>query len=166
LGWLSTYFTKVISLQPDRYKAYAFRGMIKFRAQDYAAAIADEDKAIALKPDFPEAWFYRGDAKMENKDFDGALADLDKAIALKPNDALSYYTKGLTEFVKRDYLAAITVFTQTIALNDPAHTAQSYYWRGLAETHTDQQDAACADFDKALAGGWQGAAAAKEKHCH
>ena len=103
--------------------AYFVRfGTYKLDACDYAAAIANYDRAIALNPDDAEAYHNRGIAKDAQGDYAGAIADYDRAIALNPEDADAYHNRGVTKAEQGDYAGAIADYDRVIAL-DPDNMA-------------------------------------------
>lgn len=103
--------------------AYFVRfGTYKLDACDYAAAIANYDRAIALAPDSADAYHNRGIAKDAQGDYAGAIADYDCAIALNPDDADAYHNRGVTKAEQGDYAGAIADYDRVIAL-DPDSVA-------------------------------------------
>ncbi len=108
------------SAQADapRDAAYFVRfGNYKLDACDYAAAIANYDRAIALAPDDADAYHSRGIAKDGQGDYAGAIADFDRAIALAPDEADAYHNRGVTKAEQGDYAGAIADYDRVIALD-------------------------------------------------
>ena len=103
--------------------AYFFRfGIYKMDACDYAASVANFDRAIALIPDDPVAYHNRAISKDGMGDYAGAIADFDRAIALAPDYADAYHNRGVTKSEQGDYAGAIADYGRVIAL-DPDNLA-------------------------------------------
>ena len=125
--------------------AYFIRfGNYKLDACDYAAAIANYDRAIALDPDDPEAYHSRGIAKTEQGDYAGAIADYDRAIALDPDGAAAYHNRGVTKAEQGDYAGAIADYDRAIVL-DPDDLA-AHQDRAVAKTGLGDHAGAIADY--------------------
>ena len=121
----------------------------KYNKGDYAAAIADFDRAIALKSDNPDYFNNRGLTKDNKGDNAGAIADYDRAIALKSDNYSYFYSRGLAKKLKGDYADAIADFDRAIALK-PDY-APAYRMRGNIRQATGNFEVAIADYDKAIA---------------
>lgn len=70
--------------------AYYQRGAAHEANRDYAAAVADLDRAVRLVPGLAEAYLARGDAYYQIGDRGRAIDDYGRAIALKPDAAVAY----------------------------------------------------------------------------
>jgi tetratricopeptide (TPR) repeat protein len=76
-------YDKAITLNPDYYKAYNNRGIIKsseLKKDD--EALKDFNKAIEINPDYSDAYLGRGTSKYNLKDYSGACKDWKKASDL------------------------------------------------------------------------------------
>ncbi len=73
------YYNKTIQLNKRHVKAHAARGMILFRAKQFAEAKKAIDLAIQLKPDVFSSYYYLGKILKESKDYPGAVAAFEKA---------------------------------------------------------------------------------------
>ena len=58
---------------------YFYKGVDKYKLEDYRGAIADYSKAIELKPDYADVYFFRGIAKLLLNQKDSGCLDLSKA---------------------------------------------------------------------------------------
>ena len=125
--------------------AYFIRfGEYKMDACDYAAAIANYDRAIALDPDDPAAYHGRGIAKDAQGDYAGAIADFDRAIALDPDGADAYHNRGVTKAEQGDYAGAIADYDRVIALD--SDNVAVYDDRAVAKAGLGDHAGAIADY--------------------
>jgi TolB-like protein len=78
---------RALELDPSLSMPWAVRSQIVTNTWpiDFAASLADLDKAIAADPRNATAFLWRGIAWINLGFFDRALADLDRSIALEPN---------------------------------------------------------------------------------
>src|SRR6202030_1958738 len=65
-------------------KIHLNRGLMYFRKNDYAKALADYNEAIALDPKLALAYVNRAAILANRRDDDRAIADLDKAASISP----------------------------------------------------------------------------------
>jgi tetratricopeptide (TPR) repeat protein len=131
----------------DETEFYA-RGLAYLLVGNYAASIADCDKAVALNRLNVGAYVNRGLAYKAVGDYDHALSDFDNAIRLNPRNAVPYVGRGLTYYAKGDYGQAIAEYTKAVDLS-PQH-ASIYINRGLAHQNKGEYDLALADYDTAI----------------
>jgi tetratricopeptide (TPR) repeat protein len=79
-------YTAAMQVNPALPEAYVSRGNLWFLAQDFAAAIADYDKALSLGLGRAHiAWFNRGLAQERLGNRDTALRDYQQALQLQPD---------------------------------------------------------------------------------
>ncbi len=124
--------------------AYASRGQLYMRQQNYAAAIADFDRAVHDEPDYRD-YMLRAGAYEADGGFDKALADYQRAARLAarevPQSAPAYATPG-------DDPNAVPPPPSTKAINTKlitALTAEAGVWRKKQD-----YDKAIAVYNKAL----------------
>ena len=146
-----TYYSEVISLQPDSSilaKTHAARGSIYANKREYDLAIADWTKAIELAPEDADVYNSRGVAYTEKSDFAAAVEDFNKVIELDPEDAGAYCNRGIAYAGQSDFGSAIADYNKAIEL-DPENV-YAYNNRGVA--YTDQSDfgSAITDYNKAI----------------
>lgn len=89
-------YSKVIELNPEFVYAYYNRAEIRYKQNDFRAAILDYNEAIRRDPQFAEAYYNRGLARFQIKDKDRALDDMRKAGELGVIEAYSII-KRMTE---------------------------------------------------------------------
>jgi tetratricopeptide (TPR) repeat protein len=89
------------------------RGVIRLRAGQTTAALADFDAAVRKQPDLASAYLNRAGAHLGASRFDQALADAERAVRLDPNNARAIFMRGAAHELKgeaklayRDYQAA------------------------------------------------------------
>src|SRR4030095_5093508 len=75
---------------PDLPLAWYMRGLAHAARHDFAAAIADYDRAIDLEPRFLGAYQARGQARTLLADYERALADHIEAIRQNPRSAAGF----------------------------------------------------------------------------
>jgi tetratricopeptide (TPR) repeat protein len=89
-------YGKVIELNPEFVYAYYNRAEIRYKQNDFRAAILDYNEAIRRDPQFAEAYYNRGLARFRIKDKDRALDDMRKAGEMGVIEAYSII-KRMTE---------------------------------------------------------------------
>ncbi len=161
-------YSKAIEIDPNDVIALRNRAnqYIDHR-QDYAAGLADVEKALRLKPDYAEAYVTRGIARLHKNELDAAAADFEKGIALKPSDSHAWNGRGNVKLRRRQIDEAIADYTKAIEL-DPKN-AHAFRNRGIAKYyHKKDADGALADYtasiqaDPAFAAGYGNRAVVRE----
>ncbi|PPS23142.1 tetratricopeptide repeat protein [Brachyspira murdochii] len=137
---------KAIELDPNKAKAYLYRGVSQLVMGRNEEAIKDFDKAIELDPNYPKFYLYRGHSKNLLKKYEEAVKDFDKAIELDSNYAKAYMYRGVSKLGLNKYEEAIKDFDKTIELNP--NYIDAYYHRGLSKLGLNQNDEGIEDFDK------------------
>jgi tetratricopeptide (TPR) repeat protein len=138
-----------LRLDPKDTFALARRAFLRVKRQDYAGAIADDDRLIALQPKNAAAYASRANARLLSGDDDGAVADYDRAIALNPRDAAALANRAYLREQLHAYDDAIRDYDTAVSVNpnDPA----LLYQRARAEANHGQFAAAIADYSRGLA---------------
>ena len=72
-------YNKVIELNPEFVYAYYNRAEIRYKQNDFRAAILDYNEALRRDPGFAEAYYNRGLSRFQVKDKNRALDDMRKA---------------------------------------------------------------------------------------
>ena len=76
-------YNKAIELNPDYYKAYNNRAILKSsKLKNDNEALKDFSKSIEINPNFADAYVGRGTSKYNLKDFEGACKDWNKAASM------------------------------------------------------------------------------------
>ncbi len=126
-------FSKSIKLKPS-YDAFYWRGVVKFKKEDFASTIIDCTKALKFSESNSEVYYLRAEAKVESMDFRGAILDYTRVINFCPEflDLSQHQVKG---FFRGGW----------------SYLYQGYvYWkRGLAKLRIDQKEEGCLDFSRA-----------------
>ncbi|OVE77674.1 hypothetical protein BVX98_02110 [bacterium F11] len=125
----------------DTPEFYNFQGIAHQMEGEYAAAVAQFDKAIEMNPGYVEAYNNRGVNRFKLGDVDEAEADFSKVIEMDPNHFDGLYNRAFL-YKKTERLdKALQDFSKAreISPNEP----QAYYM--LADTHFFMND-----FDRAL----------------
>lgn len=89
-------YNKVIELNPEFIYAYYNRAGIRYKQNDFRAAILDYNEALRRDPEFAEAYYNRGLARFQVKDKNRALDDMRKAGEMGVVEAYSII-KRMTE---------------------------------------------------------------------
>ena len=146
-----TYYTEVISLQPDTSMlamAHTGRGFEYFRKREFGPAIGDLTKAIEYNPNDAGIYYSRGTAYSLTREFDLAIKDYTKAIELNPEFAEVYVHRGAAYVEKNKVDLALKDYSKAMELkpDDPA----TYVRRGIAYGGKREIDTAIKDFGKAI----------------
>jgi TolB-like protein len=107
---------RALELDPTLSMPWAARSMARKRQWpvDFAAAIADLDKAIAADPRNATAVFWRGIAWIDLGFFDRAIVDLDRCLALEPGYHNCRSHKAIALLFKGEEDAAFALFERTV----------------------------------------------------
>jgi lipoprotein NlpI len=142
---------RVLADDPDDGGALVLRASVRIKQQQFAAAIADLDRAIAEgaldNKQLALAYLRRGIVRQAMGDGPSAAADVQQAVALDATLANAYHEVS-EAMLGRGKSAAPQSFEQAMGL-DPK-SAASYVDRGLGRLGRGQFDAAVEDFNKAL----------------
>lgn len=165
------YYDSYLDTHSPRAIDYFGRAMDYYTLHNYAAAIADLDKAIELTPDFTMAYFMRalsrheqasasqvmdGDKTEKNKipSIDAARmiraeinADLDKVAELSPRMAFVYFNRGNMAVESGDLTSALSAYTKAIEVKPDL--GEAYYNRGYVYLKLGNKEAGIADLSKA-----------------
>ena len=135
--------TAIIQRDPKDSGAYLQRALAKCYLREYAAALADYDRAIGLAPGTAEA--YKGRAlvkwllRAQENDPEGAQLDYARALKSDPlavRGPLSradffYAERARTRRERNDYLGALEDFEKVIVLNTPVLEGNSMFCAGI-----------------------------------
>lgn len=164
------YYTSVIAgIHTPRAVDYIGRALDFVTTRNYAAAIADINRAIELMPDFAPAYWLRAQARYHKLQVDRdtpdaaidaatrlsvaeaamaeILADIDKGLELSPNTAVAWFNKGNLLLENHDYNGAVDAYTRAIELKPDM--GEAYYNRGYIHLKTGNSNAGIADLSKA-----------------
>lgn len=140
----------VIQLDPSNARVLINRGVLLTKYKhDYAAGIADLDKALALDPNDEDALMARGEAYGDSGDTPRALADLDRAIALAPGRSNAYLLRGIVSGRRGDQVNALADYDKALALDQG--NAEALVNRAAIRSTRGDQDSAIVDLDAAIA---------------
>lgn len=98
------------------------RGAASAGRLQYAAAIADFDRAIALAPSDPQNYYQRGMAYWSSGKLEPALGDFDQALKLKEDNVSALVARGGARLQNHDVVGAREDFAKvrSLAPNDLA----------------------------------------------
>jgi tetratricopeptide (TPR) repeat protein len=158
-------FTKAIEIEPHNAAAFLGRAQagiaqstsmmaVPANNPDYYSerVLPDLNAAIAIDPEFIAAieergWYYSGKDEHEN-----AVADFGKVISRNPERLSAYGMRGLSYRSLGKYDLAIADFDKEFALTR-AGTRNDYETRGLTHSLNGNDNAAIADYKRAIASG-------------
>ena len=120
------------------------RGLLREKANDFAAAERDYTKAIQLNPAYGTAYNNRGTIRFLRHDYGSALTDYGRALELSPGLLEAHFNCGLVKLHMGRHLEALEDFNHVLTID---------------RAHRDAR--ICRDFASAIA---EGAAPVAQKH--
>ncbi|MCM1349126.1 MAG: tetratricopeptide repeat protein [Firmicutes bacterium] len=160
------YYNSYLATHTPRAIDFFGRAMDQMTVKNYAAAIADLDKAIAAAPDFTVAYLVRSvarnrlsEAPVDKSDKSlpresslrarkqQVIADLDSVIHLSPRMAIAYFNKGVALAEMKDFTSALNAFNQAIKIKPDF--GEAYYNRGYSYFQLGNRAAGAADLSRA-----------------
>lgn len=140
---------KALEINRNAVNGYVMRADIAINSEkDYAAALADMDRAIKLQPKYAGFFINRAYLRYMNDDFNGAFADYDYALVLEPENTLALFNRGLLRSEVHDTDKALTDFSRVLYLDPDDYKA--LYNRAMLRLQTGRLDAAINDLDKLI----------------
>ncbi|MGQ0456649.1 MAG: tetratricopeptide repeat protein [Hyphomicrobium sp.] len=150
-----------IELDPAYVAAYHQRGvLLEFEFGDYAAAVADYDKAIQLKPGDSLFYGLRARAHQGKGDYKSAISDIEKSLQISPDATYERTLANLKSVVANpdpalecaaelSHALGVKACSQLIEKNPG--DAGAYIHRANLQRGKKQFQPALADYDKAIA---------------
>lgn len=126
-------------------------GLMKFRAQDYPAAIAGLQRVIALDPSNSEAYYYLGLALKEQKQYPEALAALQKAAELASDKADRHFWVGILHAQLKQDAEARAALERSLSLDSTGtYAGVAYRQLGFYDLLEKRYDSAIRLLDRAI----------------
>jgi hypothetical protein len=126
------------------------RGLDRWRARDFAAAVDDLNFAIGLLPGSAPPYNIRALARAGLGDYEAALADADRAVGLD-RDANNLDTRAYILLKRGRYHAAFADYRQVAGLKGETNLiAANLLGRGLARAGFDDTAGAIADLEAGI----------------
>ncbi len=100
------YFNRVISSRPYLAQPYFFRGLAKFRLEDYSGAVEDCSEAIRRNPYFSDSYRLRAIGWIELARYDSAVADYKHVLSLNPQETVAFHNISLCYMHLKEFSAA------------------------------------------------------------
>jgi tetratricopeptide (TPR) repeat protein len=144
-----TDLTRAIKLEPTNAFAHRARGLTRYRAENWAGAIADYRQYIKLSPKAPDTAGVLNDiavAHQNAKQIPEALKAFGEALQLRPTPSL-YTNRGYLHFEQGDLARAAADFDAAIKLDDRYDRAWGL--RAQVRLRTEDWSGAVADLDRA-----------------
>src|SRR3546814_16219066 len=91
------------------------RGLARFRAGNYGAALPDLDEAVRLLPASRDAVYLRGRVNDVLGKEGAALADFGRALVLAPGDGEAHVSRGLVRHERGDVAAGLADYDRPLA---------------------------------------------------
>lgn len=123
------------------------RGKALARLGSLEAARDDFDRAIVLSPS-AAAYFLRGCANLDLGHLDAAIYDLGKTVELDPDFADAYRRRAHAEYRQQRYLSAVRDCGEYVRRRPD--DSEGYYCRAIMLSRAGDQDAAIADYRRAI----------------
>ena len=146
-----TYYSEVISLQPDSSilaKAHTARGAAYANKRDHDLAITDWTKAIEKDPNEFMAYYGRGTIYGISGENDLAIKDYTMALEINPALTEVYVQRGIAYVANGEVELALDDYDRAIRLNPNDTTA--YVQRGIAYGTKGEINLAIKGFDEAI----------------
>jgi tetratricopeptide (TPR) repeat protein len=123
---------QALHLNPDDAELYFFRGQVRQRSGDYAAARADFDEALRRNPAQRHAALRRAELNLLDGQPDAALADLYIANSARAADPQVMATMALSHAMRGEYEEARRLWLMLAAVDerykDATWAAEQYHW--------------------------------------
>ena len=156
-------FNQSIKLQPDSYRPYFNRALLRTSENKTDSALVDYNTAAKLAPDTSDVFLNRGQLLVQMDKLPEAITDFEKATRLNENNKQAWYNLGNTYYRQKDFKKATLAFRQTIKLD--GQYGKAFYGLGLAQWYDGEKDLGCGNFKQAASLGYADAAAALNQFC-
>ncbi len=124
-------YRRILAEAPSS-QAWADLGVIRYRLEDYAEALADFDRAVNLEPVFVGAYFYRALAYKRLDRLAAAEADYRSLIAAAPYHFEGHYNLGLLLLQRGEYAQSAELLLKASELGGGERRARALYHHGEA----------------------------------
>lgn len=141
-------FGKATQLDPTAHEYVLGRSRANRQAGDFAAALADADRALAMEPKSSHAHAARGVAFEGMEKWPDAVAAYGKAIDLAADNPTWYDARCWARAMAGDHAGGKADCARALDLD--AESWNSYNSRGYIEYRLGNHAAAVADYDKAI----------------
>ena len=139
---------EVLKRNPQEPQAWYFRGVIAYKGQKYAEAVAFLQETLRLEPRNAQGWRALAGVHMAMEAFSAAAAAYSRAIEINPADAGGYFNLGIALEAVQDPVAAVQAYGQALQLQ-PSHWKAAFN-RGLACQKLGDHPGAVASYDQVL----------------
>lgn len=132
---------QAIKIDPEFDESYLQRGLLSWKHENSAPALADFTAAIRINPISYKAYLYRGYTNYKNHNYDAAIEDFDSSISLEPNFH-AFWRKGIIELNSDDRTSALIDFTHALEFSPPDDidfdeaynfSGRRFYWEDAIE---------------------------------
>ena len=110
-------YTETIQINPNYWRAYHNRALVKYNHKDFEGAVEDFTKVIELNPQSASAYYNLGNCRVNLGKYDSAIKEFAKAIEINPQHATAYYNRGIAFMHKKNFDEAIKDFKKAAELD-------------------------------------------------
>lgn len=128
------YYSQAIKLNRKHAKAHAARGLLLYRAKQFADAKKEIDYSIQLSPDTFSSYFYLGKILKEGKDYAGAVTAFEKSARDPQYKQKSFLEKGTCYIAANAQEKAIAEFEKAIKASTDEASQETLYARYFLAT--------------------------------
>jgi len=110
-------YKRIISIEPNHYRALNNLASIEFIAKNYAAAEALLKQAVKVEPDLSEAHINLGNIYSMTEQLDLAIKTFTDVIRIEPNSYIAYHQLGLNYLKLKELNDALNAINMSISIN-------------------------------------------------
>ncbi len=156
-------YDKAIELNPDPYRPFYNRALLKMAQGNADGSLKDFAEAIKRQSDNAEIYVSRGQLLAALNQTDAALLDFREAIKYDTHNAAAWYNQGNLQFKQELFEQAVASF-QVATKSDPTF-GKAYHALGIAQLMQKQDKLGCLNLKQANKLGYVSAKVAIEQYC-
>jgi tetratricopeptide (TPR) repeat protein len=162
-------YEQAVKLEPQFYRPYYNRALLKTAQNDLQGALKDYSDAIRFAPDTArqaasDLYLNRGQLFATQNQPQPAITDFTKSVELNPKNALAWYNRGNLYFEQQKTAEALADFQKAVTA-DPSF-GKAFYGLGLTQLLNNERDAGCLSLKQAQKLGYSDAANAVKQYCN
>ena len=114
-------YTQTLKLRPNLIQAYNYRGIVRFKMNDYNGALSDYTKAINLGKNLEmpasqakelglnssSLFFNRASVLQKQGKHEDAIIDYDNSIEIDPSNKMAFYNRAVSHLALKNKKSAI-----------------------------------------------------------
>jgi tetratricopeptide (TPR) repeat protein len=150
-------YDRAITIDPQNYNAYFWKGFAQHIRGNQMAALADYNQAVlyaesssdVLSSDLVRSYFFRGVLKDNQNDPHGTIADMNRAIEIDPQLDVAYFYRATTRGESfNDFFGALQDLDRAININ--SKNSPAFQSRGALRAHFDNFKGAAEDYSQVI----------------